>query len=343
MMVKARFISVGISTLAMAVAILIGFPSCHEVSAPTFDEATALYPTVSGEKAFAHVEALVGFGPRPAGSEALEQSRGYLTEQLEGLGWSVQRQPSEQMTPDGKVEFVNLIARFGESPWERQPPGLLCTHIDTKKFSFEFVGANDSGSSTGLVLEMARALAQRPSLAQQIELVFFDGEEAFGPNITGKDGLYGSRHYAQQMVLLPEKKRPKWGVLLDMVGDKDLNVRAAVQLKGQTIRELKKAQEDGLRIDIEKVQSELGEMAKHLMAAADQLDVRQQIGVSSDMIIDDHIPLNVSAGIPTIDLIDFDYGSNWHTPGDTLDKISAESLETVGQVTMLLIERYLTQ
>ncbi|MDF1810641.1 MAG: M28 family peptidase, partial [Verrucomicrobiales bacterium] len=175
----------------------------------------------------------------------------------------------------------------------------------------------------------------------QIELVFFDGEEAFGPNITTTDGLYGSKHYASQMVLVPERKRPEWGILLDMVGDKNLNIRAAVQIPNASIQALKKAGEAGHVVDIERVKNKVEMMSRYLLEAANDLEVRSKFGISSQFITDDHIPLNTGAGIPTIDLIDFDYGNYWHTPADTLDKISAESLETVGRVTLLMIEKYL--
>ena len=317
------------------------FSGCERKEVP-FDPSAAVYSKISGKNAFVHVEKLVEIGPRPAGSEGLEDARFYITTELEKNGWKVQRQAFEKLTPDGKVNFVNLRARFGDDAWKKNPVGILCSHYDTKKFAgFEFVGANDAGSSTGLLIEIGRVLAMKPDLAGKIELVFFDGEEAFGPEITQTDGLYGSRYYAGEMIILPQKNRPKWGVLLDMVGDKDLNVRAAVQILNSTIRELKKAKESGHDVDIEKVKKSVESMSKDLLSAANDLDVRSEIGISPDFIIDDHIPLNTAAGIPTINLIDFDYGTNWHTPGDTLDKISAVSLETVGKVTVLLVEKYL--
>ena len=315
--------------------------SCQSELVP-FDEASAVYSEVSGENAYRHVAALVGFGPRPTGTEALEKSRQYLVEELKKTGWTAQRQSFRKTTPEGEMEFVNLRARFGgEESWSRSPVGLLCSHYDTKRFSFEFVGANDSGSSTGLLLELARVLAKRPAIAEKIELVFFDGEEALGTNITATDGLYGSRYFASQMLLLASKKRPKWGVLLDMVGDKNLNVRAATQLPGTPIQDMKKNGSNEMSVDLEKVKKSLEGIARKLLLAAEDMDVRKEIGITSDFILDDHIPLTTGAGIPTIDIIDFDYGSNWHTPGDTLDKISAQSLQTVGRVTMLLIEKYL--
>lgn len=307
-----------------------------------FDPSDPLDGKLSGDKAHAHVEALVNFGPRPAGSAALEQSRQYLEKELASLGWVVRRQAFTEKTPVGEVEFVNLRARFGEGAWKGRVEGLLCSHYDTKRYDqFEFVGANDGGSSTGLLVELARVLAERPEAARRLELVFFDGEEAFGTSITARDGLYGSKHYAAQWLLEPEKDRPRWGLLLDMVGDIDLNIRAAVRVPRQSIRDLAKAREDGTYVvDIVKVEESLQRMSRHLLDAAGELDLRNHVGISPDYIIDDHIPLNVVAGIPTIDLIDFDFPS-WHTPGDTLDKVSAESLAITGRVTLRLVENYL--
>ena len=261
---------------------------------------------------------------------------------MAALGWEVRRQTFTAQTPRGKIEFTNLRARFGSKAWEGLVQGLLCSHYDTKYYEgFSFVGANDAGSSTGLLVELARVLAERPGAASQIELVFFDGEEALGTNITANDGLYGSKHYASEWLTFKESHRPRWGVLLDMVGDADLNIRAAVRIPGPSIRELAKANADGSYvIDIVSVEKVLGDMSKDLLKAASELDFRSQVGVSGDYIIDDHIPLNVVAGIPTINLIDFDY-PHWHTPADTLDKVSAESLGITGKVTMRFVERYL--
>lgn len=308
---------------------------------PEFSEETALGNEVSGERAFKHVEALVGIGPRPAGSDNLEKSRLYVEEELAAAGWELQRQAFSKRTPKGEIEFVNLRARYGKGRWDESIDGLLCSHYDTKLYEgFEFVGANDAGSSTGLLIELASVLAEQPWLAERLELVFFDGEEAFGPNISARDGLFGSRYYAAELTLTDPKFRPKWGVLLDMVGDRDLKIRAAIQVPGASLRDLADKGKADYRVDIEEVKSELQEISKNLLASAEDLGVRSQVGISPDFIIDDHIPLIVTAGVPTIDLIDFDF-DYWHTPGDTLDKISADSLEVTGRVTMRLVEKYL--
>ncbi len=316
--------------------------ACSGGSKFEYNEAKALQKEVSGDNAFAHVEALVGFGPRPAGSEAIEKSRLYIEKALGDFGWSVERQTFDAQTQLGKKTFVNLRARFGGTErWNEDVSGLLCSHYDTKHFeAFEFVGANDGGSSTGLLIELARVLAGNPQLANEVELVFFDGEEAFGSNITGKDGLFGSKHYAAELVAENRKSRPGWGLLLDMIGDKNLNIRAGVQIPPTGLRELAEAEDSGYLVDIVKVQARADQISRDLLAASDDLELRPHIGVSPDYIVDDHVPLNVVAGIPTIDLIDFDY-PYWHTPKDSLSEISAESLEITGRVTLQLVEKYL--
>lgn len=320
--------------------IVLAVSGCSE-KAVTFDADTALEGKVSGERAFEHVAALVAFGPRPAGSEALEKSRQYLEKALAASGWVTRRQTFTTRTPKGDFEFTNIRARFGEASWSGRVTGLLCSHYDTKAYGgFDFVGANDAGSSTGLLVELAGVLAARPEVASRMELVFFDGEEAFGTNITPTDGLFGSKHYASQILLEKEKSRPRWGLLLDMVGDADLNIRAGVKIPRASVRDLAAASGSGYVVDIESVEATLERMSRDLISAADDLQLRSFIGISPDYIVDDHIPLNVVAGIPTIDLIDFDY-PHWHTPADTLDKLSAESLETSGRVTLLMMEKYL--
>jgi Zn-dependent M28 family amino/carboxypeptidase len=242
---------------------------------------------------------LVDLGPRPPGSEAIEKSRAYIEKQLQASGWTVARQSFNDDTPRGKVTFVNLIATFGKNA---TPQFLLCSHYDTKTFdTVRFVGANDGGSSTGLLVELGRVLAQDPALAVKIELVFFDGEEAY-ENFTETDGLFGSRYFAKQLGAAKSKFRG--GILFDMIGDRSLDVTLPPDSPPQ--------------------------LAGDIFAAADATKVRSHFTYFDRQILDDHTPLN-AAGIPTIDLIDFDFPW-WHTGEDTMDKISAESLKTVGGV-----------
>src|SRR5687767_8486114 len=134
------------STFTFVALLLLA--ACDRASTePPQNARQKIWEDFSGEKAFAHVQAMVDFGPRPAGSEAIEKTRAYLTRQLELAGWKVERQGFTDDTPRGKVEFVNLLATFRK---ESAPSFLLCSHFDTKTFdNAQFVGANDGGSNTG--------------------------------------------------------------------------------------------------------------------------------------------------------------------------------------------------
>src|SRR5205085_5157510 len=170
------------------------------------------------------VQKLVDLGPRPPGSDALEKSRGYIEKQLRESGWEVTRQSFTDQTPRGAMTFVNLIGRFGAAHTTTAPSFLVCSHYDTKIFDdIRFVGANDGGSSTGLLIELGRVLAERPALAVKIELVFFDGEEAV-ETFTDQDGIYGSRHFAAGLTRTKTASQFRGGILLDMVGDRSLDI-----------------------------------------------------------------------------------------------------------------------
>jgi len=269
-----------------------------------------IWEELSGEKALAHVQRLVDFGPRPSGSEAIEKSRHYIEDQLRRSGWQVKRQAFTDDTPRGKVQFVNLIAQFPDQG-NAAPLFLLCSHYDTKTFdTIKFVGANDAGSSTGLLLELARVMGQHPNLAEKIELVFFDGEEAYD-HFSETDGLYGSRYFARQLQG-SSAKQFRGGILFDMVGDRSLDVTLPADSPP--------------------------EIARNIFAAAETLKLRSYFTYLDREMIDDHSPLN-AIGIPTIDVIDFDYPS-WHTAGDTIDKISAESLQIVGSVALYYLSEF---
>ncbi len=285
-----------------------------------------LWEQFSGENALTEVRRQVDIGPRPSGTAAIAQARTFIVESLKKSGWEVERQEFEHApVPDrGAMHFTNLIARFssdGSHLASRDTQrAILGSHYDTKRMdSVRFVGANDGGSSTGALLELARVLAKAPVLASRVELVFFDGEEAvlqFGPAETGPDGLVGSRHYAQ---VLRETKRAsqfRFGIVWDMIGDADLTVTLP--------RDTPAA------------------LASSLFAGADALGVRRNFGFSKGDIMDDHTPLHVIARIPAMDIIDFDYPP-WHTSADTLDKLSAASLQAVGRVTLWLLVRDLAK
>ncbi len=279
-----------------------------------------LWEEFSGENALAHVRRQVEFGPRPSGTAALVQARKALIESLEKFGWEVESQAFEHapVPKQGAIPFTNLIARF--SPAKATPASrdtqrvIIGSHYDTKRMdSVRFVGANDGGSSTGALVELARVLAKAPALAARIELVFFDGEEAvvkFDPTETGPDGLVGSRYYAQDLRRTGRAGQFRFAIVWDMIGDSDLTVTLPTTTPPK--------------------------LSGDLFAAAEALGFRRHFGFFGGDIQDDHTPLQQIARIPAMDVIDFDFPP-WHTSGDTMDKLSAASLETVGRVTVRLL------
>jgi len=290
---------------ASLICISLIVPACAEAGSDK------IWTQISGDKALAHVQKLVDFGPRPSGSEANEKSRAYIIEQLKSFGWKVTEQAFTDQTPRGQTKFVNLIARFG-SKVKPSESFLLCSHYDTKIFdTFRFVGANDGGSSTGLLLEVARVLAKEPQVAERIELAFFDGEEAV-ENFSQTDGIYGSRHFAQQLVKNGTAKLFRGGILFDMVGDRELRLTIPPNSPPN--------------------------IARDIFASAEALHFRSYFTYFEQDVTDDHTPLN-AIGIPVIDLIDFRF-NYWHTADDTMDKISAQSLQIVGSVALHYLSEF---
>jgi len=264
---------------------------------------------LSGEKAMEFVQAQVAFGPRPPGSEALQACRSYIVQQLRSWGYRVEEDAFDAQTPYGVKRMVNLIARKG--PGER-PAIAISSHYDTKYMEHKkFVGANDGGSSTGLLLELARVLASRQD-ALDYWFVFLDGEEAFIEWSTF-DSTYGSRHLARRWKEEGVSAKVRALILLDMIGDRNLDLA----------RELHST-------------SWLIDIVQQAAAKAGLADIFARL---ETYIEDDHIPF-LDVGIPAIDLIDFDYGpgnSYWHTEEDTLDKLSVESLERTGRLVLTLL------
>jgi hypothetical protein len=279
-------------------------------SAPAAPVPAEIWKEFSGERAFAHARIQVQFGPRPSGSRELEKAREQIRAALRGDGWEIEEQPFTGNTPRAPIQFVNIIARHasasGGPALATTQQAIVCSHYDTKRFTtIKFVGANDGASSTGALLELARVLAKDPALAAKVELVFFDGEEAVA-QFSETDGLYGSRYYARRLREQNRAGQFKFGILWDMIGDKDLTITCPPDSPQP--------------------------LTEQIFAAADALGLRAHFGYYDRSVMDDHVPLN-EARIPTVDLIDFDYFP-WHTADDTLDKLDAESLRKVGAVTL---------
>lgn len=250
-------------------------------------------------RAFEHVRQLVAIGPRPAGSAGAAQTRRYITTKLSALGLAATEQRFVAQTPLGPVAMANLIARI---PGARAERLILAGHYDTKLFrDIHFIGANDGGSSTAMLLELARALKARKN-SFTIELLFFDGEESV-IEWTGTDHTYGSRHYVEAARRDGSIRSVRALVLFDMVGDRQLTIKRETYSTGW--------------------------LTDLVWASARRLD--QRAFLPEDFAVeDDHRPF-LDAGVPAVDIIDMDY-SAWHTKDDTLDQVSARSLQTVGDV-----------
>jgi len=272
----------------------------------------AAAPAFDSGRAWEHLRQLVVIGPRPAGSAALDQTRKYIKSQLASAGVTVIEQPWDEATPIGKVHMVNLIATIPSARPEGAPRDriVISGHYDTKLFrDSRFVGANDGGSSAAFLVEMARVLKARRN-ALTIELLFLDGEEAFCLNWDecsrpgAPDNTYGSRHYVADGKRAGTLAAIKAHILVDMVGDRDLRVK----------RDL----------------NSTPWLTDIVWAAAKARKLDTYFVPQTTQIEDDHIPF-MQAGVPSVDIIDLEYEA-WHTPRDTLDAVSAGSLQVVGDV-----------
>ena len=267
------------------------------VSGPHGQGATAFDST----KAWEHLRQQVAIGPRPSGSAGNLKNREYITRTLAAVGIKTVAQAWQATTPIGPIKMVNLIATI---PGQRAERIVLASHFDTKLFrEFRFVGASDGASSTAALLELARVIKARPQRPFTIELLFLDGEEATG-EWQGTDNTYGSRHYVAVASKAGTLKSLRALILLDMIGDRQLNIR----------RETNST--PWLTDIVWNVARRLGHQAHFI--------------TESMAVEDDHLPF-LKAGVPSIDIIDLDYPA-WHTAQDTLDTVSARSLQVVGDV-----------
>ncbi len=251
----------------------------------------------------------VALGNRPAGSAQLRQQAQMIAENLDRLSCSVEVDRFVAATPNGAKPMRNIVARFG--PEARSPIIVISGHYDTIAAP-EFVGANDGGSSAALLM----ALAERLDRAGQegVWLAFFDGEEAIVEWNSG-DHTYGSRRLAQRWAADGTASRIGALINVDMIGDRDLDIL----YEGNS--------DAGLRREVWDIASALG------YAAA----FRANLGY----VQDDHVSF-LEVGIPSLNLIDFNYGplnSYWHTSQDSLDKLSKRSFAIVLHVLEVFLQR----
>lgn len=296
---------------------------------------------VDGTRAYAHVEKMVSFGPRPPGTPALNSAADYIGEQIQSLGLKPREQKwTEKVEVYGKpseLAFRNVWTEIPGKDPDNGPILLLAAHYDSKlceghpdpTHNFGFVGAIDGGGASGVLLELARVLKDRDNVPN-LWLVWFDGEEALEWNWTDDKAMFGSRHFAKTMSadkkLFPNglAARMKAMVLMDLIGDRNQKIDKDTRS-----------------------QSKLLEIFK---IAADEMGESERMFEYESPMVDDHVPFK-NRGVAVIDLIDFkwrtpaermrevpnkpseeEYVAWWHTPLDTMDNVSADSLAFVGNL-----------
>ena len=248
-----------------------------------------------GQRAYQYALDQCEIGPRPPGSEAAWATGDYIISQLQDLGWEVETQEYEYRG----VGLRNVIGKRGQGPVV-----ILGAHYDTRPVadrdpehpSEPIIGGNDGASGVAVLLELADILAQH-ELEREVWLAFFDGEDSGG--LGGWPFCVGSAYMAQNLTASPQ-----WVIVVDMVGDRDQQL----YYEGNS--------EVSLR--------------KKIWGIAAELGYQQFVPKVRHSVVDDHLSF-VHAGIPAVDIIDFDY-PYWHTVEDTCDKVSPDSLERVGRV-----------
>jgi len=278
-----------------------------------------------GKRAYDHVAKQVSFGPRPAGSAALAQTQDYLLAELKSYGCTADVDAFSSDTPAGRIAMKNILVKIpdnsfpittpptfpSESPTPKLPAKgiiLLGTHYDTKRLE-NFVGADDGGSSTGVMLELARLLCSQKG-RYAVWIAFFDGEEAVRPEWQDPDNCYGSRQMAARFAASGDLPKIKAFLLADLVGTKTPHFK-------------RESYSTKALVDL-------------VWSVAKKLGYGNIFVDDSAPIEDDHQSF-LKRHVPSVDVIDLDNGPTgdvyyWHTPQDSLDKISPKTLAIVGHV-----------
>lgn len=267
----------------------------------------------NGERAMDHLRKQVEIGPRVSGSPQLSQTRQYIIGELKKYGLAVTTDDFTASTPIGEVDMTNVTAEF---PGESKDVIIIASHYETKLFKdMHFVGANDPGASVATLLEIGRVLTginQKPKFTYW--LVFFDGEEAFCENWEdcGKpgapDNTYGSRQYVSQMQSRGELGRVRALILLDLMGYKNLELgRDTMSTRW--------------------LQDIIWQTGRELGHGSIFIDRPEGVGG------DDHEPF-LRAGVDAVDIIQLNTYPHWHKATDTIDKVSVQSMKTVGDVVL---------
>jgi hypothetical protein len=282
-------------------------PAAAQASIQPNDEAPPPDKTAGfdGKRAYDHVAKQVSFGPRPAGSPALAQTQDYLLAELKSYGCTTDVDAFGSDTPAGRIAMKNILVKI---PGDRPGIILLGTHYDTKRLE-NFVGADDAGSSTGVMLELARLLCSQKG-RYGVWIAFFDGEEAVREKWEDPDNCYGSREMAARFAASGDLTKIKAFLLADLVGTRTPHFK-------------RETYSTPALVDL------VWGVAKKLGYGNIFLD-------DSSAIEDDHQSF-LKRHVPSVDVIDLDNGPGgdvyyWHTPQDSLDKISPKTLAIVGHV-----------
>jgi glutaminyl-peptide cyclotransferase len=282
-------------------------PAAAQASVQPNDEAPPPDKTggFDGQRAFGHVSKQVSFGPRPAGSPALAQTQDYLLAELKSYGCTTDVDAFNSDTPAGRIAMKNILVKI---PGDKPGIILLGTHYDTKRLE-NFVGADDAGSSTGVMLELARLLCSQKG-HYAVWIAFFDGEEAVRPEWQDPDNCYGSRQMAARFAASGDLPKIKAFLLADLVGTRTPHFK-------------RETYSTKALIDL------VWDVAKKLGYGSIFVD-------ESSAVEDDHQSF-LKRHVPSVDVIDLDNGPGgdvyyWHTPQDSLDKISPKTLAIVGHV-----------
>jgi glutaminyl-peptide cyclotransferase len=275
---------------------------CSSAEAAQIPAAKAAH--FSGARALEYTRQYVTLsGPRWVGSPGHAKAEAYLKKQFAKDDLVIDSFTTS--TPAGPMEMHNYIVRF---PGKKDGVIVLATHYETNYWlrNINYVGANDGGSTTGLLIEMANHLRGRKLDGYSVWLVFFDGEESITGRWSDSESTYGSRHLAAKWQNEGTLKGIKAFLLADMIGDKDL--------------------------DIQRDQNSTGWLLDLVDKAASRYGYQSHFFQNQTEDSDDHIPF-VKRGVPCADIIDLNYGYQnafWHTAQDTMDKLSAKSLQIVG-------------
>jgi glutaminyl-peptide cyclotransferase len=280
-------------------------PKVEQVAAITDVPSQSQLPNMDGDKVMQYVKEVVAIGSRPVGSPGHEKLQQLIHSKLKGD--QVEDDTFTGQTPVGSFKMDNIIAKF---PGKKDGIIVVAGHYDTNyPLPKNYVGANDGGSSTALLLALADYFRSHPPEGYSIWLLWTDGEEAFA-TWSNSDSLYGTRHLAEQWQQDGTAKKIKAFLLVDMIGDADL--------------------------DILKETRSTPWLTELVYKAASNLGYQSHFYQYEAAIDDDHLPM-LKIGIPSVDIIDLDYGYNnayHHTPDDTIDKLSPKSLAISGDVVL---------